>query len=131
MVTRRGDATWRRCNSSVAFFTFQPSIAAVRNSSRTAPRRGSLKSWSWPCGVRSYLATHVSGVHSRTAFSARAEPHRARTASTIQFRVFISAESKDAGKRLDHFLQERLPQFSRSRLQEWIKAGRVYVNHVT
>ena len=34
----------------------------------------------------------------------------------------------DAGKRLDHFLQERLPQFSRSRLQIWIKEGRVLVN---
>ncbi len=34
----------------------------------------------------------------------------------------------DAGKRLDHFLQERLPQFSRSRLQGWIKEGRVLVN---
>jgi 23S rRNA-/tRNA-specific pseudouridylate synthase len=31
----------------------------------------------------------------------------------------------DAGKRLDHFLQERLPQFSRSRLQIWIKEGRL------
>ena len=34
----------------------------------------------------------------------------------------------EAGKRLDHFLQERLPQFSRSRLQSWIKEGRVLVN---
>lgn len=34
----------------------------------------------------------------------------------------------DAGKRLDHFLQEHLPQFSRSRLQIWIKQGRVLVN---
>ncbi len=34
----------------------------------------------------------------------------------------------DAGKRLDHFLQEHLPQFSRSRLQSWIKEGRVLVN---
>jgi len=34
----------------------------------------------------------------------------------------------DAGKRLDHFLQEQLPQFSRARLQSWIKNGRVLVN---
>ncbi|MEO8051094.1 MAG: RluA family pseudouridine synthase [Acidobacteriota bacterium] len=34
----------------------------------------------------------------------------------------------DPGKRLDHFLQEHLPQFSRSRLQSWIKEGRVLVN---
>jgi 23S rRNA pseudouridine1911/1915/1917 synthase len=34
----------------------------------------------------------------------------------------------DAGKRLDHFLQERLPEYSRSRLQAWIKEGLVQVN---
>ena len=30
--------------------------------------------------------------------------------------------------RLDHYLQDQFPQYSRSRLQEWIKAGRVLVN---
>lgn len=35
---------------------------------------------------------------------------------------------EDSGKRLDHFLQDRLSDFSRSRLQSWIKAGRVSVN---
>ena len=39
----------------------------------------------------------------------------------------LTAGDSDAGKRLDHFLQERLPEYSRSRLQEWIKAGRVLV----
>lgn len=39
----------------------------------------------------------------------------------------ITAEPADAGKRLDAFLHERLPEFSRSRLQSWIKAGRVTV----
>ena len=33
-----------------------------------------------------------------------------------------------AGKRLDHFLQEQLPQYSRSRLQSWIKEERVTVD---
>ncbi len=33
-----------------------------------------------------------------------------------------------AGKRLDHYLQERFPDYSRSRLQAWIKEGRVLVN---
>lgn len=33
-----------------------------------------------------------------------------------------------AGKRLDHYLAEVLPQFSRSRIQDWIKADRVTVN---
>ena len=32
------------------------------------------------------------------------------------------------GKRLDHFLQESLPDFSRSRLTDWIKSGLVLVN---
>lgn len=35
------------------------------------------------------------------------------------------AEAGDAGKRLDLFLQEHLPEYSRSRIQAWIKAGRV------
>ena len=34
----------------------------------------------------------------------------------------------DAGKRLDQLVHERLPQFSRSRIQQWIQAGRVLVN---
>jgi 23S rRNA pseudouridine1911/1915/1917 synthase len=33
-----------------------------------------------------------------------------------------------AGRRLDQALHERMAEFSRSRLQEWIKAGRVRVN---
>lgn len=33
-----------------------------------------------------------------------------------------------AGLRLDHFLQQQFPETSRSRLQQWIKAGRVWVN---
>jgi 23S rRNA pseudouridine1911/1915/1917 synthase len=40
----------------------------------------------------------------------------------------LSAESSDAGKRLDQMLHERLPRFSRSRIQEWIKDGRVLVD---
>jgi 23S rRNA pseudouridine1911/1915/1917 synthase len=40
----------------------------------------------------------------------------------------FSPEPGDAGKRLDNLLRERLPQFSRARLQEWVKAGRVLVN---
>jgi 23S rRNA pseudouridine1911/1915/1917 synthase len=34
----------------------------------------------------------------------------------------------DHGKRLDHFLQECMPEYSRSRIQDWVKAGRVRVN---
>lgn len=40
----------------------------------------------------------------------------------------LTVEPHEAGKRLDHFLQEKLPGISRSRLQEWIKGGRVSVN---
>jgi 23S rRNA pseudouridine1911/1915/1917 synthase len=39
--------------------------------------------------------------------------------------IRLQAEAPDAGKRLDSFLHERLPEFSRSRLQSWIKQGRV------
>ena len=40
----------------------------------------------------------------------------------------FSVEIGEAGRRLDHVLQARLPEFSRSRIQEWIKAGRVLVD---
>jgi len=36
--------------------------------------------------------------------------------------------SADAGQRLDHWLHLRLPETSRSRLQDWIKGGNVTVN---
>ena len=40
----------------------------------------------------------------------------------------IAADPSDVGKRLDAFLHERLPEFSRSRLQSWIKDGRVLIS---
>lgn len=40
----------------------------------------------------------------------------------------LVAAPPDAGKRLDAFLHEKLPEFSRSRLQSWIKAQLVSVN---
>jgi 23S rRNA pseudouridine1911/1915/1917 synthase len=43
----------------------------------------------------------------------------------------LSAEPIDAGKRLDHLLHERLPEFSRSRIQTWIRDGRAPVNGAT
>ncbi len=36
--------------------------------------------------------------------------------------------SGDAGNRLDLFLHQRMPEFSRSRIQDWIKSGRVLVD---
>jgi 23S rRNA pseudouridine1911/1915/1917 synthase len=42
----------------------------------------------------------------------------------------LIAGEKDAHKRLDHFLQEQLPQYSRSRLQSWVKDSRVAVDGV-
>ncbi len=42
--------------------------------------------------------------------------------------ILFGSEPADARKRLDAFLHERLPEFSRSRLQSWIKGGRVLVN---
>lgn len=40
----------------------------------------------------------------------------------------LQPKQEDAGKRLDSFLHERLPEFSRSRLQFWIKGNRVLLN---
>jgi 23S rRNA pseudouridine1911/1915/1917 synthase len=42
--------------------------------------------------------------------------------------LWLESTSVDRGKRLDQLLRERLPQYSRSRLQDWIEAGRVHVN---
>jgi len=37
----------------------------------------------------------------------------------------LKADERDRGKRIDAFLHERLPEFSRSRLQTWIRQERV------
>ena len=42
--------------------------------------------------------------------------------------MVLTTESEDAGTRLDAFLHKRLPEFSRSRLQSWIKEGRVLLD---
>jgi 23S rRNA pseudouridine1911/1915/1917 synthase len=44
--------------------------------------------------------------------------------------IHLETSAGDSGKRLDLYLHERLPEYSRARLQEWIKAGRVQVNNV-
>jgi len=43
----------------------------------------------------------------------------------------IIAAPEDAGKRLDLLLHERLPEFTRSRLQSWIKEGRARIDGKT
>ena len=40
----------------------------------------------------------------------------------------FTADRGDAGMRIDQVLHERLPQYSRSRIQQWIRNGRVLVN---
>lgn len=40
----------------------------------------------------------------------------------------FTAAINNTGKRLDHALHEQMPEFSRARLQDWIKQGRVLVN---
>ena len=42
--------------------------------------------------------------------------------------IRLRAEPEDAGKRLDQAVHERLGQFSRARIQQWIRDGRVRVN---
>lgn len=45
--------------------------------------------------------------------------------------IRLRAEPEDAGKRLDQLVHERLGQFSRARIQQWIRDGRVLVNGST
>ena len=40
----------------------------------------------------------------------------------------LKAGAPDHGKRLDQFVQERMPEFSRARIQDWIRGGRVLVD---
>lgn len=42
--------------------------------------------------------------------------------------MLFTATSADAGRRLDHWLHQQLPEYSRSRIQEWIKSGHVRLN---
>jgi 23S rRNA pseudouridine1911/1915/1917 synthase len=42
--------------------------------------------------------------------------------------VVLTTDSEDTGTRLDAFLHKRLPEFSRSRIQSWIKEGRVLLD---
>ena len=42
--------------------------------------------------------------------------------------MLFTIDSEEAGRRLDHVLHQRLPLFSRSRIQDWIKSGRARVN---
>src|SRR5262249_52784774 len=40
----------------------------------------------------------------------------------------LLVQAVNARKRLDHYLQDQLPEYSRSRIQYWIKEGRVQVD---
>ncbi len=42
-------------------------------------------------------------------------------------RLALAVQAADAGKRLDLYVHECLPQFSRARIQQWIKEGHVRV----
>lgn len=42
--------------------------------------------------------------------------------------MLLQPDASHAGQRLDHYLQQQLPQYSRARLQGWIKEGRVRVD---
>src|SRR3984893_8254526 len=43
--------------------------------------------------------------------------------------IHLETSADDFDQRLDLYLHRRLPEYSRARLQEWIKAGRVRVNN--
>ena len=42
--------------------------------------------------------------------------------------MILTVPESERGKRLDVLLQQQLPEYSRSRLQDWIRGGRVRVN---
>lgn len=42
--------------------------------------------------------------------------------------ILLTVTAADAGKRLDHFVQEHLAEHSRARIQSWIRVGLVLVN---
>jgi 23S rRNA pseudouridine1911/1915/1917 synthase len=44
--------------------------------------------------------------------------------------MLLKPDANDRGKRLDALLRERLPEYSRARLQSWIRDGRVRMNGV-
>jgi 23S rRNA pseudouridine1911/1915/1917 synthase len=46
----------------------------------------------------------------------------------LKLAVKFPVSKEQAGQRLDHFLQQECPDYSRSRLQGWIKDGRVLIN---
>ncbi|MFL6416270.1 MAG: RluA family pseudouridine synthase [Bryobacteraceae bacterium] len=53
---------------------------------------------------------------------------RVQATTNTSGQMTVVAGPRDAGKRLDAFLHETLPHFSRSRLQSWIKAGLVLLD---
>src|SRR5580704_5527572 len=48
----------------------------------------------------------------------------------ISLATSLTPAAQDAGKRLDHYLQEHLPAYSRARIQSWIRSGAVMVNRI-
>ena len=44
--------------------------------------------------------------------------------------MLLNIGSQEAGRRLDQVVHQRLPEFSRARIQDWIKGGRVLANGV-
>jgi 23S rRNA pseudouridine1911/1915/1917 synthase len=65
---------------------------------------------------------------SRKVLSAFIGVYRRPIIFKIESRVQFSASTQHTGKRLDHALHEQFPQFSRARLQDWIKQAHVLVN---
>ena len=51
-----------------------------------------------------------------------------RISGRVQSTRHVRVEPAQAGTRLDHFLHLRFPEFTRSRLQSWIRAGLALVN---
>ncbi len=83
------------------------------------------------CRIQFYdrRARAADGRREQAASARKHEPGRTRPMTEpAPPALRLAAEPGDAGTRLDQLLHERLPQYSRSRMQEWIRAGRVLVD---
>ena len=76
---------------------------------------------------RVFRISFLGSVRVRRALE-RGAASRSQYHLTFTVPLLFTADDAHAGQRLDHYLQQRLADFSRSRIQDWIKHGRVLVN---
>src|SRR5262245_27291381 len=95
------------------------------------PERANSTAIPRPIPLAAPVTSAVFDWSGRFTFVAYIVLQQMRTArwlrANIEF-VRFTADPTDAGKRLDLAVHVRMPAYSRSRIQDWIKSGRVLVN---